>query len=215
MRITKTLALAVAGGMFLLAPLYSAGEQASGETKVSGDLSALRLHSLPFSLDQVLNHFNEAFGKRASRIDERTFGYTDRENPDEMVIITVSDLDTGLAIVLLATGDYGVNYMREFFEAPFFLREETEQFYKFLEQGPGVRSITLERFKVQMSISHVGSWIVAAMEFGPAQIYRPELAAGRNSHVELAKAWQTKGRRVRTPLTKWTHRRQHPIEQKL
>ena len=37
-----------------------------------------------------------------------------------MVIITVSDLDTGLAIVLLATGDYGVNYMREFFEAPFF-----------------------------------------------------------------------------------------------
>ena len=192
MRIPKTLALEVAGGMFLLAPLYPAGEQASGETKVSGDLSALRLHSLPFSLDQVLNHFNEAFGKRASRIDERTFGYTDRENPDEMVIITVSDLDTGLAIVLLATGDYGVNYMREFFEAPFFLREETEQFYKLLEQGPGVRSITLERFKVQMSISHVGSWIVAAMEFGPAQIYRPELAAGNNPHVELAKAWQTK-----------------------
>ena len=192
MRIPKTLALAVAGGMFLLAPLDPAGEQTSCETKVSGDLSPLRLHSLPFSLDQVLNHFNEAFGKRPSKIDERTFGYTDCENPDEMVIITVSDLDTGLAIVLLATGDYGVNYMREFFEAPFFLQEETEQFYKFLEQGPGVRSITLERFKVQMSISHVGSWIVAALEFGPAQIYRPELAAGRNPHVELAKAWKTK-----------------------
>jgi hypothetical protein len=192
MRIPKTLALAVAGGMFLLAPLYSAGEQASGETKVSGDLSALRLHSLPFSLDQVLNHFNEAFGKRASRIDERTFGYTDRENPDEMVIITVSDLDTGLAIVLLATGDYGVNYMREFFEAPFFLREETEQFYKLLEQGPGVRSIALERFKVQMSISHAGSWMIAALEFGPVQTYRPELAATGNSHVDSRKAWQPK-----------------------
>ena len=43
-----------------------------------------------------------------------------------------------------------------------------------------------------MSISHVGSWIVAALEFGPAQIYRPELAAGRNPPLELAKAWQTK-----------------------
>ena len=72
MRIPKTLALAVAGGMFLLAPLDPAGEQASRETKVSGDLSPLRLHCLPFSLDQVLNHFNEAFGKRPSRIDERT-----------------------------------------------------------------------------------------------------------------------------------------------
>ena len=122
---------------------------------------------LPFSLGQVLNYFNQAFGKQPFRVDERTFVYTDRANLDEIVTITVSDLDTGLAVVLLATGNYGVNYMREFFEAPFFLQKEIEQFYKFLEQGPGIRSITLQRFKVQMSISHTGSLIVAALEFSP------------------------------------------------
>ena len=39
--------------------------------------------------------------------------------PDEVAIITVSDLEARLGVVLLATGDYGVNYLREFFEAPF------------------------------------------------------------------------------------------------
>ena len=174
MKMPKALALTLGGGMLLLPPI--AQNDASSEPRASVELT-LPSKLLPFSLGQVLDHFNEAFGKQPFRIDERTFVYTDRENPDEMVIITVSDLDTGLAIVLLATGDYGVNYMREFFEAPFFLRQETEQFYAFLDRGPGVRSITLERFKVQMSISHAGNWIVAALEFGPTQIYGPELAA--------------------------------------
>ena len=175
MKISKALALTVGGGMLLLPSV--AQNDAPSEPRASAELT-LPSSLLPFSLDQVLNHFNEAFEKRPSRIDERTFGYTDRENSDEMVIITISDLDTGLAIVLLATGDYGVNYMREFFEAPFFLREETEQFYKLLEQGPGV--------------SHAGSWLIAALEFGPVQIYRPELAATGNSHVDSRKAWQPK-----------------------
>jgi hypothetical protein len=189
MKISKALALTVGGGMLLLP--WIAQNDAPSESRASAELT-LPSRLLPFSLDQVLNHFNEAFGKRPSRIHERTFAYTDRENPDEMVIITVSDLDAGLAIVLLATGDYGVNYMREFFEASFFLREETEQFYKLLEQGPGVRSITLERLKVQMSISHAGSWMIAALEFGPVQTYRPELAATGNSHVDSRKAWPSK-----------------------
>jgi hypothetical protein len=50
-------------------------------------------------------------------------------------------------------------------------RRETEQFYSFLDRGSGIRSIALERFKVQMSISHAESWIVIALEFGPAEIY--------------------------------------------
>jgi hypothetical protein len=187
MKMPTALALAIGGGMLFVPPV--AQDKAPFEPTASVEL---RLPStlLPFSLGQVLNYFNEAFGKQPFRIDERTFVYSDRENPDEMVIITVSDLDTGLAIVLLATGDYGVNYMREFFEAPFFLPQETEQFYAFLDQGPGVRSITLERFKVQMSISHAGGWIVAALEFGPAQIYRPELTAARNPRVDSIDVWQ-------------------------
>ena len=173
MRMRKTLALVVGGGVLLLSP----AAQLQVPSKPGASIE-LRLPSflLPFSLAHILSHFNEAFGKQPFRIDERTFVYSDRENPDETVIVTVSDLTTGLAVVLLATGDYGVNYMREFFEAPFFLQAETEQFYALLDRGPGIRAITLDRFKIQMSISHAGNWIVVALEFGPAQTYRPELA---------------------------------------
>jgi hypothetical protein len=138
MKIRKTLALAAAGGLLLLPPLAydPAGEQAPTETKVSVDHSPLRLHTLPFSVGQVLDYFNEAFGKRPFKLDDKSFVYTDRGNPDEVAIITVSDLEASLGVVLLATGDYGVNYIREFFEAPFFLRPESEQLYMLLDRGP-------------------------------------------------------------------------------
>jgi hypothetical protein len=173
MKMPKALALAVSGGVLFL----PSRAQLEVRLEPRGSVE-LRLPSalLPFSLAQVLRHFNEAFGKQPFRIDERTYVYVDRENPDETVIITVSDLDTGLAVVLLATGNYGVNFMREFFEASFFLRSETEQFYTFLDRGPGIRSIALERFRIELSISHASNWIVVAMEFRPTQTSQPELA---------------------------------------
>ena len=129
----------------------------------------------PFSVRQVLDYFNEAFGKRPFKIDGESFVYTDRDNPDEVVIITVSGLEASLGVVLLATGDYGVNYMREFFEAPFFSRPESEQLYILLNRGPGIRSAALERFNVQIRIFEVGRWLVVALEFSPSELYRPQL----------------------------------------
>jgi hypothetical protein len=162
--------------MFVLPPLYPAGEQASSETRVSVDHAPFRLHTLPFSVGQVLDYFNEAFGKRPFKIDAKSFVYTDPGNPDEVAIITVSDLEASLGVALLATGDYGVNYIREFFEAPFFLRPESEQRYVLLDKGPGVRSVALERFNVQMRISEAGRWLVVALEFSPSELYRPQLS---------------------------------------
>ena len=177
MKIRKTVALAAAGGLLLLPPLAydPAREKAPAETRVSVDRSPLRLHTLPFSVGQVLDYFNEAFGKRPFKIDDKSFVYTDRENPDEVVIITVSEFEASLGVVLLATGDYGVNYIREFFEAPFFLRPEIEQLYMLLDRGPGIRSVALERFNVQMRISEAGRWLVVALKFRPSELYRPQL----------------------------------------
>ena len=177
MKIRKTLALAAAGGMLLLPTLANdpADEQSPSEARVSVDHSPLRLHTLPFSVGQVLDYFNEAFGKRPFKIDDKSFVYTDRENPDEVVIITVSELESRLGVALLATGDYGVNYIREFFEARFFLRPEIEQLYMLLDRGPGIRSVALERFYVQMRISEAGRWLVVALEFSPSELYRPQL----------------------------------------
>ena len=176
MRIRRTLALAVAGGMFVLPPLYPTGEQASSETRVSVDHAPFRLHTLPFSVGQVLDYFNEAFGIRPFKIDDQSFVYTDRGNPDEVAMVTVSGFEASLEVVLLATGDYGLNYIREFFEAPFFLRPESEQLYMLLDSGPGIRSVPLERFNVQMRISEAGRWLVVAVEFSPSELYRPQLS---------------------------------------
>ena len=176
MKIRTTLALAAAGGVFLLPPLAydPVIEQAPAAARVSVDHS-VQLRSLPFSVKQVLDYFNEAFGKRPFKTDHKSFVYTDRENPDEVAIITVSDLESRLGVALLATGDYGVNYIREFFEAPFFLRPESEELYMLLEGGPGIRSFALERFSVQISISESGRWLVVALEFRPSELYRPQL----------------------------------------
>jgi hypothetical protein len=139
-------------------PLYPAAEQTS-----------FRSHTLPFSVGQVLDYFNEAFPIRPFRIEDKSFVYADRQNPDEVVIMTVSDLEASLGVVLLATGDYGMNYIREFFEAPFFLGQESEQLYALLDAGPGIRSVALERFNVQMRISEVGRWLVVALGFSPSE----------------------------------------------
>lgn len=196
MKMPKALGLAIGGGLLFLSPVAQLEVPSRPRASVELGLpSAL----LPFSLDQVLGYFNEAFGKQPFRIDERTFVYTDRENPDELVIVTISDLHTGLAVVLLATGDYWVNFMREFFEAPFFLRRETEQFYVFLDRGPGIRSITLDRFKIQMSISQAGDWIVVSLEFGPAETHRPELAIA--PRLRSIDAWQLSEKESQEPAS--------------
>ncbi len=176
MKIRTTLTLVAAAGVFLLPPLAygPAVEQGAAAARVSVDHS-VRLHSLPFSLAQILDYFNEAFGKRPFKTGHKSFVYTDRENPDEVAIITVSNLESRLGVALLATGDYGVNYIREFFEASFFLRPESEQLYMLLEGGPGIRSFALERFSVQISISESGRWLVVALEFRPSELYRPQL----------------------------------------
>jgi hypothetical protein len=176
MRIRKALALVVAGGVLLLPPLEynAAGEQAPAEMRVSVEDSPQRLHSLPFSIGQVLNYFNEAFGKRPVKRDDKIFVYADRENPDEVVTIAVSDFGASLGVVLRATGDYGVNYIREFFEAPFFLLPESERLYMLLDKGTGIRSLALPRFNVQMRISEAGKWLVVALEFRPPEFYRPQ-----------------------------------------
>jgi hypothetical protein len=183
MKIRKTLALAAAGGMLLLPPLPHDPADEQAETRVSVDHSPLRLHTLPFSVGQVLDYFNEAFGKRPFKIDDKSFVYMDRGNPDEVAIITVSGLEESLGVVLLATGDYGVNYIREFFEAPFFLSTESEQLYMLLDRGPGIHSVALERLNLQMRISEAGRWLVIAVEFSPSELYRPQLTLVTNHRV--------------------------------
>ena len=80
--------------------------------------------------------------------------------------------------------------IREFFEAPFFLRAESEQLYILLDGGPGIRSVALERFNVQMRISEAGRWLVVALEFRPSELYRPQLSLVTSRRVGSIDEWQ-------------------------
>ena len=176
MKIAKLLALALVGGTVLLPTPYLAEEQPAAESKISSDLPTCPFDPLPFSSARVLAYFNEAFGQRPFESDPGSYVYIDCTNPDEVVIVTVTELQTSIGVVLFATGDYGVNYIREFFEAPFFLREETEQLYKLLDSGLGIRSVTLKRFNIQIGMTAAEGWIVVAIEFSPPQLFRAHRA---------------------------------------
>ena len=166
----KLLAVIAASGMLFLPALGDDRAEEQVLKKVSVDRSPLQLNSLPFSIAQILDYFAEAFGKRPVKIEGKSFVYSDRQNPDEVAVITVSDLKAGARIVLLATGNYGMSYIREFFEAPFFLSRESEELCMLLDRGPGIRLLALERFHVQLSVFDAGGWIVVELEFGPSNL---------------------------------------------
>jgi hypothetical protein len=160
------------------------------ETNVSGvskgpqsaEVSVVNSRPLPFSFEEVLGYFDDAFEKPAYRVQNNTFVYLEENAPDDAVLISISAAEGKIAVTLIANGDYGVNYIREFFEAPFFLRSESEQLYALLDADPGGRSATLVRFDVEIDVLETRKWIVITAEFGPPSGYelppvRPERTA--------------------------------------
>lgn len=165
----------------LLIPLSCAGRKSSALSKApqSAVVSVLDFRPLPFSFDQVISYFDDAFERRAQRIQNNTCVYIEGNAPDESVIMAISSRESKIVVTLITNGDWGVNYIREFFEAPFFLRSESEQLYALLHANPGARSATLGRFDVEIDLVETREWIILTAEFGPPGSYefplvRPE-----------------------------------------
>ena len=81
------------------------------------------------------------------------FVYTEGNASDEAVTIAVSATERKIAVTLIARGDWGVNYIREFFEAPFFLCSESEQLYTLFDANTGVRATAFGRLDVKIMFS--------------------------------------------------------------
>ena len=167
--------LGVAGVVFglLLTPLWCSATKWSDFSKtphLSGR-SPLSSHALPFSFEQVLSYFDDVFGKPAYKVHDNTFVYIEGNVPDESVTIAVSATERKIAVTLVANGDWGINYIREFFEAPFLLQSESEQLYGLLDANPGTHAATLGRFDVEIHVLETPQWIVIAAEFGPPGSY--------------------------------------------
>jgi hypothetical protein len=100
-------------------------------------------------------------------VDDRFFVFVDSDNSDESLTIAISSEEQKISILLLTTGDFGLNYIREFFEAPFFREAETERFYALLAAGLGTRSTEFGRFSTDTGIVEMRGWIILQMEFRP------------------------------------------------
>jgi hypothetical protein len=168
MRKRDLLTVAVLG--VLVTPLWCAAAMKWSElakTPCSAEKSRLGSYALPFSFEQVLSYFDDAFGKPAYKVRDNTFVYIEGNASDEAVAVAVSATARKIAVTLIARGDFGVNYIREFFEAPFFLRSESEQLYALLDANPGARSAALGRFDAKIDVFETREWIIIAAEFGP------------------------------------------------
>jgi hypothetical protein len=168
----------------LLMPLSCAATKWPALSKMpqSPGLSLFDSRPLPFSFDQVISYFDDAFERRAQRIESNFCVYIEGNGPDESVIMAICSREGKIVVTLIANGDWGVNYIREFFEAPFFLRSESEQLYALLDANPGARAATLGRFDVEIDVFETREWIVITAEFGPPGSYevplvRPEHTA--------------------------------------
>jgi hypothetical protein len=162
--------LAVAFLGILLTSLYSNAAAALPSLKESPPLARVFAFDpgfLPFSFQQVLRCLDDAFQKPGYKIQDNIYVFIQGSGTDEPIVMTVSAMGPKIAVTVTTTGDWGVNYIREFFEAPFFFQSETEQLYALLNAGAGARSATLGRFQVKMDVLETREWIVIRSEFSP------------------------------------------------
>jgi len=154
----------------LMIPFWCAATKWSDLSKApqSARSSHLASYALPFSFEQVLSYFDDAFGKPAYKVHDNTFVYTEGNAQDEAVTIAVSGTEQRIAVTLTARGDFGVNYIREFFEAPFFLPSESEQLYALLDVNPSFGAAALGRFDAKIAVFKTRESIMIRAEFGPS-----------------------------------------------
>ncbi|HEU5237380.1 MAG TPA: hypothetical protein VFU37_09580, partial [Pyrinomonadaceae bacterium] len=97
--------------------------------------------------------------------------YIENDAQDEAVTIAISATERKISVTLIARGDFGVNYIREFFEAPFFLGSESEQLYALLDVNPSAHAAALGRFDVKIDVFETLESIMITAEFGPPGSY--------------------------------------------
>ena len=103
---------------------------------------------LPFTFNEVVRYFEDALAMAPQErfVDEAIFrGGTYYEN---FYTITVTRHGPDVRVAFNVIDDYGMTLVREFFEAPFFQKRESEQFYALLDGRNVTRTLHLSRFNV-------------------------------------------------------------------
>ena len=99
---------------------------------------------------------------------------------DGLFAISAAALGSDVFVKFTVTDDYGMNLVREFFEAPFFQWSESEQLYILLYMGDGLRWLRLPRFDIVFEFAAGSENTTVALLFSPqirsVNYERPELS---------------------------------------
>ncbi len=88
-------------------------------------------------------------------------------------IIIVTEDPPRLAVSFVISGGYGMNFVGEFFEAPWFTRAESEEFHRLLYGPQGHSSARFDRFGLDFSRIETPEWHFISMSFGPPKALPP------------------------------------------
>ncbi len=122
---------------------------------------------LPFTYDDVVRYFEDALGYRAQQRFANQVIFRGDGSPDEFYTITVTRRASDVLVAFNVVDDYGMQLLREFFEAPFFQRHESEQFYALLNGRDVTRTLHMPRFNVVFEYSSPGFEANISMIFSP------------------------------------------------
>lgn len=138
--------------LYALLPALLLGFQndviAAPKTSAGGGIRALTYRN-------VIAFFHEALSRPPTRLDARCAIFSEGEwtnaNMYNQSVIMVENGDEDLEIIFIMTGDEGMNWVNEFFDSPFFERNETEFLFGFLNRSPGTHRGKLQRYQVELS----------------------------------------------------------------
>lgn len=137
-------------------------------------------HRLPFSFKTVVQYFEISLGHAPKERSANHAVFTGGRIGDGLFTISAAGLGSDIFMKFTVTDEYGMNFVREFFEAPFFQWSETEQLYILFYMGDGLRWLRLPRFDVVFEFATGSENTTVALLFAPQIRYvndeRPELS---------------------------------------
>ncbi len=127
--------------------------------------------ALPMDFPRVVALVRKMVEVEPMRLHNQCFvfglGEAYRRNDHVESVIIVTEDPPRLAISFLVSGGYGMNFVSEFFEAPFFQREESERFYALLYGAETHVNAALPRFALEFNRVETPEWHFISLTFGP------------------------------------------------
>ena len=109
----------------------------------------------PLTFANVRSFFSDTLRIRPTEVQKRCAIFYDGEwqnaNTYSYCVIIVENSDEDLQVTFYLTDDREMNWVNEFLDSPFFMRNETENLFRLLHQKHHARGEQVGRFRVDVS----------------------------------------------------------------